>query len=268
MLRRIRKDAGLSGESLATALSVSQSHLSRVELGDTAAGLELVGRWVQECGAGTDDRAAATELAESVTVEFTTWRSAMASGLPAIQREIAAAEAAAATRCAWVPMLIPGLLQTASYTHELITGKYPDREDVAEAVAARMQRQTILYERGKTLRWVIGEAGLRWQVATPDVMAAQLDRLAMLAAEPHLDIRVLPFINTGPVWHDHGFMIRGDRDDGQPDLVNVELLTGPANITEPSEVAEYRRAYERLAELALRGQDAVAFIRQLMVELR
>lgn len=39
--------------------------------------------------------------------------------------------------------------------------------------------------------------------------------------------------------------------------MNLELLSGPANITEPGEVAEYKRAYERLAELALSGAEAV-----------
>lgn len=266
LLRDLRKDAGLPGEALAAALGVSQSHLSRVELGDAAPSRELAERWAHECGAIQATREAAAELAESVAVEFTARRTAKGRSLVALQRDIAAAEAVATTRCAWVPMLIPGLLQTAGYAHHLVGGDFPDRDDVAEAVAARMQRQPILFERSKTLRWVIGEGGLRWRVAPPDVMAAQLDRVALLAAEPHLDIRVLPFANTTPVWHDHGFTIRADRTDGHGDLVNVELLTGPASITEPAEVEEYKRAYERLAELALRGREAVDFVRRVMNE--
>lgn len=268
LLRRLRRSAGRSGEALATVLGVSQSHLSRVELGDTAATRDLVDRWLRECGASPDDLQQAAELAELVAVEFTSWRSAMARGLASIQREIAEAEAAAAARWGWVPMLVPGLLQTAGYAHHLIVGENPDRDDVAEAVAARMQRQPILYDRSKKLRWVIGEAGLRWRVAPPDVMLGQLDRLAVLAAEPHLDVRVLPFVNTAPVWHDHGFTIRTDRTDGEPDLVILEQLTGMTKISEASEVAEYKRAYERLAELALAGEEAAAFIRKVMSELR
>jgi hypothetical protein len=56
-----------------------------------------------------------------------------------------------------------------------------------------MQRQVVLYSQAKTLRWVIGEAGLRWRVGPPEVVAAQLDRLAALTVELHLDVRVLPF---------------------------------------------------------------------------
>src|SRR5439155_6485336 len=140
--------------------------------------------WAEECGVAPGPRLAAAELAGSVAVEVTTWRAALAGGLVKLQRDAADAEAAASTISAWVPMLIPGLMQTPSYAQHLVRGDYPDRDDVAAAVAARMQRQEALYDRSKTLRWVIGEAGLRWQVGPPDVMVAQLDRVAVLAGEP------------------------------------------------------------------------------------
>ena len=267
LLRGMRKDAGLSGEALAARLGVSQSHLSRLELGDAAPDLGLVDRWADECGAAPGLRLAAAELAGSVAVEVTTWRAALAGGLVKLQRDAAEAEAAASTISAWVPMLIPGLMQTPGYARHLVRGDYPDRDDVAAAVAARMQRQEALYDRSKTLRWVIGEAGLRWQVGPPDVMVAQLDRVAVLAGEPHLDVRVLPFSRTAAVWHDHGFTILGERADGQPDLVHLELLTALANVTEPQEVMVYRRAYERLAELAVGGRRAVALVRKVKAGL-
>jgi transcriptional regulator with XRE-family HTH domain len=263
----MRRDAGLSGEILADRLGVSQSHVSRVELGQTAATPDLVARWAEVAAATPADRVMIAELAEAVAAELTTWKAALSSGLAKLQRDVAEAEAAATTRIAWVPLLIPGLMQTAGYAHHLVAGKYPDRTDVAEAVAARMRRQPILYDRSKTLRWVIGEGGLRWRVAPPDVMAAQLDRVAVLAAEPHLDLRVLPFTATGPVWHDHGFTMLADRTDDQPDLVHVETLTGPINVTEPDLVASYREAYDRLADLALRGAEAAAFVRHVLASV-
>lgn len=267
LLRRLRKAAGLSGPVLASRLGVSQSHLSRVELGEAVATAALVDHWTRETGANQADRQAAATLAKAVAAEFITWREALASGLAKWQRDALAAEAAATTRIAYVPALIPGLMQTSEYATHLVASDNPDYDDVAEAVAVRMQRQVVLYSRGKTLRWVIGEAGLRWRVGPPEVMAAQLDRLAALVAEPHLDIRVLPFERTVPVWHDHGFTILVDRTDGEPDLVNLELLTRMVNITDPTEVAQYRVAYEQLADLALRGAEAVSFIHRVRAEL-
>jgi transcriptional regulator with XRE-family HTH domain len=260
LLRRLRKAVGVSGPVLAGRLGISQSHLSRVELGEAVPTAELVDIWTQETGANHADRQAASDLANAVAAEVVTWREAVARGLVALQREVIGAEAAAATMTAYVPVVVPGLMQTEEYATHLVAGDNPDRDDVAEAVAVRMQRQVILYSRAKTLRWVIGEAGLRWRVGPPEVMAAQLDRLAALTVEPHLDVRVLPFERTGPVWHDHGFTILADRTDGEPNLVHLELLTGAVNITDQKEVAQYRAAYELLADLALRGAEAVPLI--------
>ncbi|HEX6401867.1 MAG TPA: helix-turn-helix transcriptional regulator [Pseudonocardiaceae bacterium] len=266
ILRRLRKSAGLSGPVLARRLGISQSHLSRVELGEAVATVELVDSWTAETGASRADRETAADLVDLVAGEVITRRDAIASGLAKRQREALAAEAASTTLIAYVPALIPGLMQTADYATHLVSGNHPDYHDVAEAVAVRMQRQVVLYSRDKALRWVIGEAGLRWRVGPPEVMAAQLDRLAALAVEPHLDVRVLPFERTGPVWHDHGFTILADRNDGEPDLVSLALLTGWVNITAANEVAQYRTAYERLAELALSGAEAVPLINQVKSE--
>lgn len=137
---------------LAGRLGISQSHLSRVELGEAVATVELVGNWTRETAASPGDRQAAAELAQAVSVEFVTWREALASGLVKRQRDAIAAEAAAAVMSAYVPALIPGLMQTSDYATQLVAGKYPDRGDVAEAVAMRMQRQVVLYSRDKTLR--------------------------------------------------------------------------------------------------------------------
>lgn len=266
LLRRLRKAAKLSGNALAAQLEVSQSHLSRVELGDAAATRKLVEGWLRETGANASDREAALGLADDVAAEFGTWREALAAGLVKVQREVAAAEAAAATRLAFVPLFVPGLLQTPEYAFNLLAGDMPGRTDIADAVAGRVQRQVVLYDRTKTLRWVIGEAGLRWRMGPPPVMAAQLDRVASLAAERHLDVRVLPFARSSPVWHDHGFTVTADRADGEPDQVHVELLTGPLNIRDPEQVRQYRGAYERLSELALGGADAVRFVLRVRAE--
>ena len=47
-----------------------------------------------------------------------------------------------------------------------------------------------------------------------------------------------------------------------------KLFGGPVNVSESAEVAQYQKVYERLADLALSGADAVAFLRQVMAEMR
>ncbi|MGH3602578.1 MAG: helix-turn-helix domain-containing protein, partial [Pseudonocardiaceae bacterium] len=91
LLRRLRKAVGLPGPALAGRLGISQSHLSRVELGEAVATAELVIEWTRETGAGNKDRATATALAEAVATEFLTWREMIASGLVKRQRDALAA---------------------------------------------------------------------------------------------------------------------------------------------------------------------------------
>jgi transcriptional regulator with XRE-family HTH domain len=262
LLRRLRKQAGLSGAALAKQLAVSQSHLSRVELGGAAATRELVEGWLDLTGASAADRVTVSELSARVAAEFGTWRDALAGGQVKIQREIAVAEAAARVCTFYLVSNVPGLLQTPEYARQVVTMDGQEGDDVAvsEAIAARMQRQAVLSDTSKRLRWVINEAALRWRMGTDRTMAAQLERVAGLAVEPHLDIRVLPFGRSEPTWHSHDFTTYGDRADGEPDLVNIELLTGPMNVRDPDQVAQYREAYERLAGLSVSGGDAAQLI--------
>jgi transcriptional regulator with XRE-family HTH domain len=260
LLRRLRKQSGLSGSALAKQLAVSQSHLSRVELGGAAATRELVDAWLDATGAGAADRATVTELSARVAAEFGTWRDALAGGMVKIQREIATAEAAAREIAFYLVSYVPGLLQTPEYAHSIVAMSGRASEEIADAVAARMQRQAVLSDASKRLCWVINEAALRWRMGSDRLMAAQLERLAALAVEPHLDVRVLPFERTEPAWHSHGFYLYSDRADGEPDLVNIELLTGPMNVRDPDQVAQYREAYERLAALSVGGGDAAQLI--------
>ena len=48
-------------------------------------------------------------------------------------------------------------------------------------IASRLRRQAILYEPGRDITLLIGEAALHTRLATPVSMLAQLDHLARLA---------------------------------------------------------------------------------------
>ncbi|MCA1672296.1 MAG: DUF5753 domain-containing protein, partial [Actinobacteria bacterium] len=50
-----------------------------------------------------------------------------------------------------------------------------------DAVAARMQRQQVLYRTGKRFHFLIAESALRTRLCPPEVMIGQLDRLVALS---------------------------------------------------------------------------------------
>ena len=55
-----------------------------------------------------------------------------------------------------------------------------------EAVAARMQRQQVLYDTNRTFEFVTTEAALRIGAAPASVMIGQLDRLGVMSQLPNI----------------------------------------------------------------------------------
>ncbi len=267
-LRGLRLDAGLTGHQLAQRIGLSQSTISRIELGAAMPSLSDVQHWAQATGASTQQREELRALAEAAAVETISWRKAIRRGLPELQRDVRGLEATSATILNFQPVLIPGLLQTADYARRLVQSGYPGgRPDIAAAVSARLERQAILYDESKRLQFVIAEAALRWRIGPPPMMLTQLDRLVSLATLPNVTIGIVPQAAEVPAWHIHGFALLDERSNGAP-MVRVETLTTGLSISDPQEVERYRQAFRLLRDAAFFGDHADLLIRDLMAELR
>jgi len=94
-LRRLRKSAGMSGEEMAAALGISQSRVSRMELGQQLAAPEVVGNWARAARAPDAERETLLGIAEAATAEMISWRRAMSRGLVTLQEDSRALEASA-----------------------------------------------------------------------------------------------------------------------------------------------------------------------------
>ena len=110
-------------------------------------------------------------------------------------------------------LLFPGLLQTADYARYRVTGGSAlhgtRHRGCRRDRAARMRRQEVLYDTGKTFEFVITEAALRRCSARAQVMLGQLDRLLSIGAR-QCDARDHPHggrAGHGPV---HGFLMLDD----------------------------------------------------------
>jgi transcriptional regulator with XRE-family HTH domain len=264
-LRRLRTGAGKSGEQVARELGISQSQLSRIELGHQAASVDVVGRWAQACGAPPDMRAELLEWAEGAAIESVAWRKAMGRGLAGLQQDVRDLEASVRTILNFTPLLLPGLFQVPEYARRIFADGDPDgRLDVAAAIAARMDRQIALYEESKRFEFVVAEAALRWRVAPANVMLAQIDRVMAVAGLSTVTLGVLPL--SSDAWHEHDFGILEDPVDGDP-LVRIETMTRAVTITDPEEVGEYRDTFRRLQAAALTGPEATDLLQQIRGEL-
>lgn len=264
----LRLDAGLTGQQLAEQAGLSQSTVSRIELGQAMPTWADIDGWARVTGASGDQRAELRRLAEVAAVETISWRKAVRRGLPGLQQDVGGLESSAGTILNFQPTIVPGLLQTADYARRLVASGYPGgRPDIAAAVTSRLDRQTILYDDAKHLEFVIAEAALRWRLGPPPIMLAQLDRIASVMTLPSVTVGIIAQSAEVTAWHIHGFAILDDRSDGDP-VVRVETLTTGLSISEPDAVERYRQAFRLLRDTAIFEDKARTLIHALVAELR
>jgi transcriptional regulator with XRE-family HTH domain len=261
-LRKLRKLAGLSQRHVVEALGSSQAAVSRMEHGETLLTREQLQTWLRLCGVADDhevrDRVYA--WAEAAHSETRPWRDMVPANTPHLQGVAAERERSATLIRNHQLTWLPGLLQTADYARLIVEQTDPDSElNTAAALAARLQRQQILFEKGRRFEFLIGEGALLWSPEA-GVMDAQRDRLLSLATLPNVEIAVLPALRTGtPAWHS---FILFQTDDGSQ-FVTTELVFGGQEISDPDAVRRCAALWDRLWGAATHGDDATELIRRL-----
>ena len=261
-LRRLRKSAGLSGEEMADALGISQSQVSRMELGQQVADPAVVDDWARAAGAPDADRETLIDIAEAAAAEMVSWRKAMARGLARLQEDSLELEAGARTILNFQTAGVPGLLQVPEYARRMFaTERQATEADIAAAVTARMNRQAIVYGGSKHLAFVMTEAAVRWRLGPESLMRAQMQKIIDACGLENVTIGIIPLAAEADVWHDHGFNILSGRGDAA--VVHVETLTRGLTISDPADVAVYEDAFAQLRKLAVTGDDAVETLRRI-----
>jgi transcriptional regulator with XRE-family HTH domain len=277
-LRRLRLNAGLSTHQVAAAIRVSQSKVSKIENGHRSASIPDVRAWAQAVGLTGDRVEELVNLAERSLTDLIARRAILRGGAPAHQRRFGELERAAGLIREFEPVFIPGLLQTADYAKQVMTSVRPDRDDVGAAVAARLERQEILYDETKRFEFLLTEGVLRWRLGAIGQHLAQLDRLVAVSTLPNVDVVILPQTAVVPAWHGHGFVIFSrvhladddatDADDDGDTLVYVETLTQELRVSDPDDVALYLEVFERLRSQATSGEDSRRLLASVMADLR
>jgi transcriptional regulator with XRE-family HTH domain len=265
-LRQLREAADLSTRALSERLGFSQSKVSKLENGRVVPAVDDVRAWCAATGATAAQVARLAELVERTHSEAILTRAEHRAGLPDVQREVREAMRTAAVFRNYHPATVPALLQTPDYARLVLALFESDPSKLAESVAARLQNQAILFEPRRRFEFLLAESALRWRYGPIAVQLGQLDRLRTVAVLDNVLLGVLPVEQAAPVWHSCGFTLFEGREDDSDPFVHVEALNSEMNITEPDSVKEYQEVFDRLASLALTGQDAIAFLGQLMGE--
>lgn len=267
-LRRLRDLSGLSGRELARRMSTSQSKVSRIESGTTIPSLPEVTAWASAIGASTGVHDSLVALAEAAFTEAQNWRDA-SRRRPHAQDEIRALESRARMLSTFQPSVVPGMLQTAEYARRVFSllPATLAESDIPAAVAGRLNRQLALYETDRNFSFLITEAALRWRPGPAELMVAQLDRVASVSTLDNVSVGVIPLGVRAVTMLTHMFVIY-DGWDEQDTLVEVDTIHAQLLVRRPADVDLYRQRWDRLAQMAVFGEDAREFISGLSADLR
>lgn len=264
-LRDLRLDAELTVRQLAELAGWSHSKVSRIETGRTAPAPGDLRAWAALCGAAQEagDLTAALRTAEGMWVD---WRRMERTGLRAAQESVRLRYERTRAIRGYHSWLVPGLLQTAGYTTAVLHATRRRRaipvDDVADAVAERMDRQHVLHGRHRTFAYVVEEAVLRSGIGGRDVMRDQLWRLMAAGTMPTVSLGVIPQQPDRSSMRPAEDFVMFDQA-----RVAVELISGYLTITQPREIQMYEVVFQQMRDLAVYGERARELIRAAIVAL-
>ncbi|MFC8852629.1 helix-turn-helix domain-containing protein [Streptomyces sp. NPDC057144] len=260
-LRRLRTEAGLTGAVLAHRAGVGQPTVSKVETGRMVPSLDVLDRLSRALGLDEstarevrDLLAAVVDAADSDGAE----RPTPVAGTT-VDEEVRSARLVRSFQC----VVLPAMLQTAEYArHVFESAPNSTPEAVGRAVAARVERQSVLYEPGRESVFVLTEAVLRTWPGTPALMLAQFDRLLAVESLSTVRLGVIPWRRPVPMLPRHGFTLC-DRQ-----AVVVETFADERVSVDSAEVLAYEETFSRFERAAVFGDEVRELLVRLMKEFR
>lgn len=266
-LRRLREEAGVTVQAIATALEWSGPRIWRIETGKVAVRAVDVRLMCEVYRADEATTEALMALAKETKAKG--WWHAYGDAVPAYFELYVGLEAAATKLRTYDPELVHGLFQTEEYASEVFRIGNPDwsEEEVARAVALRMRRQKVL----------------RRPVPAPLAVDAVLNEAALLRASPgqlrqllevsHLSnvtLRVLPLsagVHRGAMasgaFTIMEFPLKSGRPTEPSTVYCADGLTGALYLDQPKELEVYEMIWAGVVEASLPPGESRAYISKL-----
>jgi hypothetical protein len=169
----------------------------------------------------------------------------------------------------YMPLLVPGLLQTRDYAEAVlrVAPKPPIWRE--RATEARMRRQRILDRTDPTapkLVAVITEASLMYRWGTKNERREQIDYLLKAADHPNVELRIQRFAD-GPHRGLWSMIDIFDFGDDEPSVVFLESDTAIQEVTANDDVMAYVEGFSRSRDSALEPADTMQYLKYLAEQL-
>lgn len=262
-LRDVRKDAGLTGRQLALLAGWHSSKVSKIEYGKQTPTEDDMRVWCQHCNS-SDQVPDLIATVRNIETMYTEWRRMLRVGTKRRQESSISLEAQTRLFSWYEPVLAPGILHTAEYAAAVMARViefYDIPNDLDAGVAARMERQKILYEGSHRFHFILAQQALFTAVGDTGVMLGQLDRLLTALSLPRVRLGVIPATAAYRV-PTNQFIIFDNR------MVHVETVSAELAITQPREIALYVKTFQELSKWAVYGQGAGELIAARLADLR
>ncbi|MFF3499851.1 Scr1 family TA system antitoxin-like transcriptional regulator [Streptomyces sp. NPDC003247] len=251
VVQALREHAGLSREEFSGLVRFSKHTVASVEQGRRMPDRDFVERAEEALGNTGALRKAAPHLSRQ-------------AGLASWFRQWARLEARAVTLWTYECRVIPGLLQTERYARAVTESVPPvkDEEQVAEQVAARLERQR-LFERKPPIAFsfIIEQALVERGTGGPDVTRELLDSLLERSSQFNVELQVMPRYQPDHAGFDGPLMLLESPDNKW--FGYAEGQRGGLLISDPKEVSIMLQRYARLRSQALTSDDSRSLLKQL-----
>ncbi|WP_093776425.1 helix-turn-helix transcriptional regulator [Streptomyces sp. yr375] len=260
-LRGLRAEAGLTGAVLAQRAGVGQPTVSKVENGRMVPSLDVLRRLTLALDLDEPTTHEVRDLLAAVEAAPDTdeTNSDDAPAGATLDDAVRSARLVRSFQC----VVLPAMLQSAEYArHVFESAPNLTPEGIGRAVAARVERQSLLYEPGRESVFVLTEAVLRTWPGNPSLMLAQFDRLLAVESLSTVRLGVIPWRRAVPVMPRHGFTLCDRR------AVVVETFRGERVLDDSAEVTAYEETFARFEEAAIFGIEARELLLRVMQEFR
>jgi Domain of unknown function (DUF5753) len=170
----------------------------------------------------------------------------------------------AATIRVYMPLVVPGLLQTESYMEAQFKSCPRPPAWRRQAVKARLRRQEILDRVDSTtpqLSVVITEASLRYRWGMHGDRREQIEHLAEQSKRRNIELRIQRF-DDGPPTGLSMVNIFGF-PEGEPSIVFVETDYSVEEVSGFDAVRGYIQSFERACDVALEPEDTTVYLETL-----
>jgi transcriptional regulator with XRE-family HTH domain len=267
-LRNLIDAAGLVPAEVARRAGISEATMSRYLNKKVVPSPAAVRKIVTAAGqGGTDDAQQAVQLAEDLRAGAARRVVLLRSGTATAQKRFAEIEAEATHVASFTPLIVPGLLQTEAYARAVFTSGGQSGPRLEENLRGRIeQRQKLLDDPDHRFTQIVTEGALRWHAGGPAVMAEQVEHIAhraRLDTGGRVQIGIIPWSTPVDLFPLTNFDLY---DDERAVIVGTNF--GTNYLDRPLDVAVYVRMFQRLRELAVFGDAAVAEIERIAGEYR